>query len=185
MSIRMANLVFSQLGWFACVLSAARGLPWVGVAFVVLWIAVHLALRPPLARRREAALLALAGVVGYLSDSALVLAGIMSFPEPARLLGPSPLWMVALWLNFAATLNHAMRWLGRSLPLACALGALGGPMAYLAGERLSAITLPTGSAWASGWIAAQWALATPALVWFAQRPPIARAQIDAAPEPSP
>ena len=51
--------------------------------------------------------------------------------------------MVSLWIVFATTLNHSLRWLMRR-PVAAALaGAAGGPLAYLAGAKLGALTLTT------------------------------------------
>jgi hypothetical protein len=51
--------------------------------------------------------------------------------------------MLSLWLAFATTLNHSLRWL-TCRPVAAALaGALGGPLAYLAGAKLGALTLAT------------------------------------------
>jgi hypothetical protein len=51
-----------------------------------------------------------------------------------------PLWMVALWLMFATVWTQLTR--TTTLPgwLLTALATLGGPLAYLFGERLGAIT---------------------------------------------
>ena len=52
--------------------------------------------------------------------------------------------MIALWLNFAATLNVSMAWLRGRYLLAALFGALGGPLAYYSGAKLGATTgLPT------------------------------------------
>ena len=49
--------------------------------------------------------------------------------------------MVSLWIAFATTLNHSLRWLVNR-PVAAALcGAIGGPLAYLAGAKLGALTI--------------------------------------------
>ena len=79
-----------------------------------------------------------AGALGYGADSALVLGGWLDFPEHARLGWLTALWMVGLWVGFAATLRHSFRLvLGRPL-VAALLGASGGPFSYFAGERLGA-----------------------------------------------
>jgi hypothetical protein len=166
--------------WAAAAYGAARGLPWLGVAALALWLPLHL--RACGADwRDEARLLAAAGALGYVADSLLVWGGWLAFPEPARLGGPTALWMVGLWVGFAATLRHSFRLvLGRPL-LAAALGAGGGPFSYWAGERLGALTLSEGGLVAVG---IEWALALPALAWLAARrlaPPTAAAAETAPP----
>jgi hypothetical protein len=101
-------------------------------------------------------------VLGWLADSGLALAGLIAFPESTRLGGPSPLWMVALWAAFASTLRHSLGWLRGRWSLGVALGAIGGPLAYLGGEALGAITV-TGTAGVAA-VAVQYALATPLLL---------------------
>jgi hypothetical protein len=57
--------------------------------------------------------------------------------------GFAPYWMLSLWIAFATTLNHSLRWL-MSRPAAAGLaGLIGGPLAYLAGAKLGALTLVT------------------------------------------
>jgi hypothetical protein len=179
------NFVAFQVGWFACVVGAARGWPLAGPAAVLAIALLHLMLyRCP---RRDIPLFIAAGVMGWLADSALVLAGLLDFPEHARLGGPSTIWMAMMWVNFATVINASLGWLrGRPL-LAAAFGLTGGPAAYWAGATLGAVTLPSGAV--SGLIAVgvEWALAMPILLvmssWIAtriDRTPIARS--DSLPE---
>jgi hypothetical protein len=49
--------------------------------------------------------------------------------------------MVSLWMAFATTLNHSLRWLASRPWVAALAGAIGGPLAYLAGAKLGALTL--------------------------------------------
>jgi hypothetical protein len=54
----------------------------------------------------------------------------------------APPWMLALWLAFATTFRSSLAWL-IAKPQWCALfGALGGPIAYVAGAKLGAISIP-------------------------------------------
>jgi hypothetical protein len=161
-----ANLLLFQAGWFACVLGAARGFPWQG-ALVALLIAAFIAIRSP-HPLDELVLIAVAALVGFAFDSALALAGWVDFEGamPTQLV--APVWMVALWALFATTLNVSLRWLREWPALGVLFGAIGGPVAYYAGERLGALQfadpLPGLVA-----VAAGWALATPLLVGLAQR----------------
>lgn len=156
--------------WFACVWGAARGLPWLGPIAVAAYAAAYLRTIPSgAARSRQAWLLALAGLAGYAADSVLVLAGVLRFPAHAVLGWPSTVWMVALWVLQAAVLGGVMSWMRDRFALAAVAGAIGGPMAYLAGERMGAAVLGPTHALALTLIAALWAGAMPLLVWMEAR----------------
>lgn len=135
--MRWLYLVGFQAGWWAAALGAANGMPWLGVVAMGALVVVHLART---ARRREELLLVVAaGVLGYAADSALVLGGMLSFPEAAQLGGPSPLWMVAMWMGLAATITTSLSWMVERPPLGLALGVLTGPLAYRGGDGLGAL----------------------------------------------
>jgi hypothetical protein len=52
-----------------------------------------------------------------------------------------PLWMLALWAQFATTLRYSLRGIISRPAVAALFGVLGAPLAFLAGERLGALTL--------------------------------------------
>jgi hypothetical protein len=160
------NFVAFQLGWFACVLGAANGLPWVGPLAVLGAVALHLArVRRPLPELR---LIGLAMALGLLVDSLLLATGWLSYPAGLWLPGMAPYWIVAMWALFATTLNVSMGWLrGRPL-LAVVMGAIGGPLSYLAGEKLGGIELSARVAALSA-LAFAWAVAMPLLMKAAER----------------
>ncbi|MFK7959529.1 MAG: DUF2878 family protein [Phycisphaerales bacterium] len=161
------NAVMFQGNWFAVILSAATGRPWIGLLTTAGFIAVHLSLHGRVAR--TLALIVGCGIFGYVADSALVLAGALGFPPEAMLGGPSALWMVALWAGLACTLHHSMGWLrGRPL-LGAIFGLLGGAGSYYAGERLGAVTFPGGLAKGLIGSGVLWAVAMPLLAWVAGR----------------
>lgn len=162
----IVNFVAFQLGWFACVLGAAKGLPWAGVLVVLAVVALHLALvRRPLPELR---LVAFAMALGLLLDSLLLATGWLSYPSGNWLPGMAPYWIVAMWALFATTLNVSMGWLrGRPL-LAVLMGAVGGPLSYLGGEKLGGIELIAPVAALSA-LAVAWAVAMPLLMMAAER----------------
>lgn len=160
------NLVAVYACWFACILGAAAGRPLLGPLAVAIHLALHLALAPR--RGVEMILIVFAGIGGYLADSALVLTGLLGVPDAARWGGPSPVWMVALWLNFATTLNLTLGWL-KDRPLSAAvLGALAGPATYYAGVRLGAVELPAEYAIALVAIGLEWLITLPFLSLLAR-----------------
>lgn len=162
----IANAVLFQLGWFSAVLGAAGDLPWLGVLAAAAIAAVHLAraARP----LPELALLALAVVAGASFDTLIVQAGWLRFDSGMLVAGTAPVWMVALWANFATTLNVSMRVLRSRLLVAALFGAIGAPAAYYAGGKLGAVEfVATGPA--LGAIAAGWFFLCPLLFSAARR----------------
>lgn len=166
LSVIVANVLLYQIGWFAAVLGAARGWPWLGVAVLAAVVAVHLVrARAP---ARELALLTLAFAIGAVFETLMVQAGLMRFDGGALLAGTAPVWMVALWASFATTLNVSLRALHGRLIAASLLGAVGAPLAYYAGQKLGAVQMVDAGA-ALAVVAAGWALLTPLLFLAARR----------------
>jgi hypothetical protein len=161
-----ANILLFQAGWFACVLGAAQGLPWIGVLAAAGVIGWHLwrATEP----RREVGLIAAALALGLLFETLLVQSGWVHFEAGMLVEGAAPYWMVALWAIFATTLNVSLRALRPRLWLAAALGAIGGPAAYYSGAQLGALEFAAAGAALTA-IAAGWAVFVPALLGAARR----------------
>ena len=82
----------------------------------------------------------LCAAVGFVVDSVLVRSDLVEFAS-AGWAGWAPYWMVSLWIAFATTLNHSLRWLAQRPAVATLCGAIGGPLAYLAGAKLGALTI--------------------------------------------
>ena len=166
MSVRaVLSFVGLQLGWFACVLGAARGYPWLGPVVVLLALSMHVRKQPAIAP--EIALLGITAVVGFVVDTALLRFGILRIPGTTL----APPWLIALWPNFIST--TAEGGLLASLPrrplLAALLGAVGGPAAYDAGARLGAIELGSDRLGALAIVGVVWAVVVPALVLLRAR----------------
>lgn len=162
----LVNLAGFQAGWFACVLGAAHGVPWLGPLVAVPVLAWHLATaRHP---GRAALLLAVAALVGLGLDTLLIRAERITFAEGVLLEGWAPYWMVCLWALFASTFEVSLRWLREKPVLAALFGALGGPLAYGAGARVGAATLLE-PVWAGLLLVSLiYALATPLLMLLAR-----------------
>ncbi len=168
---KVINVAGLNVGWFASVLGAAHGWFWLGPATVAGLLVLHLWLNGP--RRAELLLAAAALAVGSAADTALIALGAY---EPARWVLPAPVttfWLAAMWVNFAMTLNVALRRLqGRWLVLAVC-GFIFGPNAYYAGERLGALELGE-ALWPSlATIGVAYAVAVPLLMaaakWLRER----------------
>lgn len=162
----LVNVVLFQLGWFACVLGAAYGAPFLGTAIGVGIATRHVlrAVRPG----KELGLVMIAAAVGIVWDSALVMSGYIAYPNGILVAGFAPVWIVALWGLFATTLNVALRWLHGRMVLCALFGAVGGPLAYYGGAKLGALQL-LDLPLALGAQALGWALLMPLLVFLARR----------------
>jgi hypothetical protein len=160
------NFIAFQVAWFACVLGGANDRALIGTMVVVAVIGLHLALaqRPLL----EALLIAVTAMIGLTWDSWLVAFGLMSYPAGNFAPGLAPYWIVAMWALFATSLNLSMAWLKGRTWLAALSGAVGGPLAYLAGERLGGLQMPD-PVLALGAQALGWAMLLPMLTRLATR----------------
>ena len=162
----LLNFAAFQIGWFACVLGAANGLPWLGPVVVAAVVALHLALvRRPLP---ELYLLLAAMLIGLVLDSLLLATGWLRYSAGLWLPGLAPYWIVSMWALFATTLNVSMGWMRGRPVLTVLMGAVGGPLSYLAGEKLGAIELTQPIA-ALAALSLAWAMAMPLLMWLAAR----------------
>jgi Protein of unknown function (DUF2878) len=136
----IVNFMAFQIGWFACVLGAAWGRPWIGTAIAAAVVALHLwcVARPG----QELRLIAAALAIGLAWDSLLMNLGLVTFQSGFPLEYAAPQWILALWALFATTLNVSLRWLQGRWLVAALLGAAAGPLSYWAGMRLGALVLP-------------------------------------------
>ncbi len=139
MSRTLINFIAFQVGWFSCVLSAANGMPWIGFLVVCLVVALHLRIADH--PSHELQLITLSVVMGLVFDSLLVSSGWVRYPAGMFFSGVAPYWILAMWALFSTTLNYSMGWLKSNLLLASVMGAVFGPLSYLAGQRLGAIEL--------------------------------------------
>ncbi len=162
------NFVQFQLGWFALVLSVAAQAPVYGYATMAVLLVIHIKLA---ARPGELLLLVAAGALGWLWETLVLATGWLAYPGAGDF--PAPPWMALLWINFATTLNHSLGWLQGKWWLAAVLGAVGGPLAFMAGGALGAVifnnTLPVLTLLAAGWL-----VLTPLVVLAAARITAAR-----------
>lgn len=162
----LPNLLAFQVGWWAVVLTAAYGQAVFGLLVVGLLLGWHLTRVRP--RTGEAALVGLAMLIGLAFDGLLQASGWVAFAGGGVAKWLPPLWMVALWANFATTLNVSLRALRQRPLLAAGLGAVGGPAAYWGGAQLGAMTLHNaGTALVA--LTLGWALVTPLLLTVAAR----------------
>lgn len=163
----LVNAGLFQLGWFACVLGAQR--PWL-LLVAVACLLVHLLWLAP--TRDELRLVLLTALLGWLLDSTLLSLGLFDFGGGT---GVAPLWLALLWALFATTLRHCLAWTARPGWRASLLGAIGGPLSYLAGAELAGVGLPWGLLPSLLVLVGVWAVVMPLLHGLARLPVVANA----------
>jgi hypothetical protein len=156
-----------QLGWFACVLSGARG----KVLPALLAAAAALACNLWFTRQRlaeELRLMAWVTLVGFAVETVNLAAGVFTLTAPARHPWLCPVWLALLWTLFATLLRGPLAWLSGRYGLAALLGALLAAPNYFAGARLGAVTMNANRLYSFAVLAALWALAMPVLLGLAR-----------------
>lgn len=156
---RWANFAGYQLVWFAAVCGASRGWTWPALLALALFAAWQLAVSAE--RTADVRLVGAAVLLGVVLDGGLSASGVLHYAAGTAALPPggAPLWILALWVAFALTFNHSLRWLAGKPLLCLALGAAGGPLAYLAAARLGAVSFAAPTWHGLVWLAGGWAIA--------------------------
>ncbi len=149
------------MGWFACVLGGDY-LALLATAAILLCHA-----RFFMADQREWWYLAAVGLAGLLIDNALSALGVFTFAQPSA--GLISVWLVCIWVLFAATLKHSMGWLQGRWLLAAVLGGVFAPMSYLAGSKLASVTLAAPISFSLAVLSLCWAVLFPLLLLAARR----------------
>lgn len=133
------NFVLFQLAWFACVMGAAYQLPWLAFIVGVSLVSIQWVFAPnPV---KELQLVVLVCAIGAVFDQLLLNHGVVQYQAHGWSAGWVPVWIIGLWAAFASTLNVSLRWLRNYRWAAVLLGAIGGPLAYAAAQKLGAVTL--------------------------------------------
>lgn len=164
MWLTLTNFVAFQIGWLACVLGAAGGVPLLGLFVAALVLGLHLYLSSEPAP--EARLIIMVGALGSAVDMLQALAGVFYFYNEVLPAWVAPPWLIALWMIFATTLRSSLGWLAGRYWLTASFGAVGGPLAYYAGHRLGALGFPVDPVPSLLFMAIVWALLMPTLVWL-------------------
>ncbi len=158
------NITSFYLGWFTCLFGAVYNIPWLGMLVMAALLTLHLFLTAN--RTQELRFILVTGLLGTGLDSLLMLGGLYTFTNHT-LSWLCPIWMTALWMGFASTLNHSMRRLRGHYGLACLFGAVGGPLSYYAGTRLGALSFVPTTRTTLMVLAVVWSLVVPGLLWLA------------------
>ncbi len=158
------NFVCFQIGWFSAVLTAAEGVPWIGVLIIGFTVSVHLfrSVKP----REESILIVLIAFLGGAFDSIFVFLDWIYYTSGHIHQNLTTYWILAMWASFATTLRLSMSWLRGYKILSVIFGFFGGPLTYFGGYKLGAIEFMNFEAAMIG-LAFGWAIIIPVLFYMA------------------
>ena len=162
----IVNFGLFHLGWLACVIGAASNMSLLGSSIAILLIAVHLYRVANF--RAELYLIVAALVIGLIWESLLLTQNWLAYAGSSIGSNLAPYWLVIMWALFATTINISMAWMKDRWLLAMVMGAIFGPMAFIAGEKLGAVEFIDNQ---RGLIALSlgWAVLMPLILWIAKR----------------
>jgi hypothetical protein len=164
---QVANFVLYQLGWLAVVFGVASGRPGTGSAAALALLGLHFWLADD--RLTHFKLSVIAAALGFVVDTSLIAAGVYRFASGHPLPQLPPPWIILMWMQFAALLPYCLSWLRGRYRLAALLGLIGGPLAFLAGERIGAVTFLPSRLTHLTLLAIFWSGAMPTLVYATDR----------------
>ncbi|MHC4939363.1 MAG: DUF2878 domain-containing protein [Planctomycetota bacterium] len=147
------NFALFYAGWFICVTTAN-------------WIAPLAVAAIALVQRVEWKPVAVAFLLGTVTDTLLERSGVLTYAGGPRLWILCPLWISSLWALFATTLPLSMSWLKGRPTVAFLLGAVAGPFTYWIAAGMGAVEMTTAGYAA---IAIEFALYTPLLLALTHR----------------
>ena len=157
------NFIGFQIGWFVCVIGAAQGQVLLAVIGALVIVAFHLFRNNSYS---ELYIILAAMLIGFIWESLLLTSGWLSYDLVGESSLLAPIWLVAMWALFATTINLSMAWLKNRWLLASVMGALFGPLAFVAGEKLGAVQL-IDRPLALLALALGWACLMPLMLWLA------------------
>lgn len=133
------NFILFQVIWFACIIGAAYNQMALAIIFFIVFVLWQT--QAKIKQKSDIHLLLLLLPIGFFGDSFLAFFDYIdynhSYPTPVL----APYWIVMLWTVFALSLNHSLSWLFYHPRWALLFSVIGGPLSYLAAEKLGAIII--------------------------------------------
>ena len=158
--MKIFNALAFNLIWFGCILYGN-----VFVPVVILLIITHLVLVNTW--REELKLILLVSAIGISVDSFLVNINFFIFPQSNVII---PIWLIAIWCAFAATINHSLAFLKNYGWAQFVSGAIAAPLSYLGGVKLNAVNLGFSLPLSLMVLSATWLVLMPTFIYLSKRP---------------
>jgi len=140
MKYKIINTFEHQAIWWSSVLGAIFAIPYLGPIVVVPVIIFHLNYISD--EDHELSLIVVVALLGTAMDTFYNIFGIVEYRGTYQFAEwLAPMWITSMWVSFSTTINHSLKKVNSNKLIGVLLGAIFGPIAYLAGERYGAIEL--------------------------------------------
>lgn len=140
MKQKVINALMFKIGWLGVVLLGTGTLHWIAPLLVTFVVGFHLSMchKPEV----ELRLILVAVLMGAVWESFIAAQGLVVYAHGQANAYLAPAWIVSMWALLATSLNVNLSLLRDRPFLTVLFGAIGGPFAFLAGEKLGAVTFP-------------------------------------------
>ena len=130
------NIIGFQGCWWACVLGVKYNFPYLGPILMSFFLIIHFLYYT--FNDKEYIFIALSALLGTIVDSLFLNTQLIQY-NGLTFNFLAPFWIIAMWAGFGATVNHSLVWLDNKYFLGFLLGAVSGPLSYIAGLKFEAI----------------------------------------------
>ena len=155
------------MSWWACVMGVVKyNQPYFGPFVMSLFIFFHLLMIKN--KKKEILFLSIAGIIGFFVDSFKAFSGFITY-NGVFSDNLAPLWIIAMWIGFAATINHSGSWIKKRYLIAILLGAIFGPLNYLVGDNMDALSINMNFSQNILVLSFVWGVSVPFLYYLAEK----------------
>ena len=130
------NIIGFQASWWSCVLGVKYGWPYFGPLIMAIFLLAHYSFFK--VSLSEINFIVIAGFVGTIVDTIFLQSTLITY-YGLTFSSIAPFWIIAMWLGFAATINHSLAWINGRWLISFIMGAVFGPLSYLAGIKFDAL----------------------------------------------
>jgi len=133
---KIFNIFGFQVSWWICVLGVKYGWPYLGPTMMAIYLLIHLYYFR--VNQSEIIFIILVGFIGTIVDTIFLQSSLIIY-YGLTVSYIAPIWIIAMWLGFAATMNHSFSWVNGKWLIAFIIGAIFGPLSYIAGIKFDAL----------------------------------------------
>ena len=132
------NIVLLNVLWFACVLGASNGLLWPAVACLFVLLMVTYIYED--INKKDFQVIVFSLLFGGIIDGFLHASGLLVYASPFHQLSYlPPVWILFLWIGFAASIKIGMKWFLDNPILGVLVMTIGSPLSYFSASKLGAV----------------------------------------------
>jgi hypothetical protein len=177
----LLNTAAFYLAWFVCLYGATHNYSFLAMLFVTALLGVHLLFikrRSEQLFQQDLCLVMFSVIVGSVMETTLMLNHLQAYASPNPIGALPPFWIIALYAFFGTTINHSMKWLKGRIKLAFIVGSVGGPLCYLGGAKINAVTFSVSLVEAYSVLALTWGFFVASIFWLQVKLDLSQARID-------